>query len=83
MIETRVYEGQKTSFVSGITHYDFCYKDNNDIDTVYDILAESIKLNNPTKDLIDFQNLKDDDVKTMLQDAKRQGFISDYEIETF
>lgn len=32
-------------------------------------------------DLNDFQNLKDDNVKTMLEDAKKQGFISDYEIK--
>lgn len=83
MINCRVYEGQKASFYNGTTHYDFCYKDNDDTDTVYEILAEGLKLTDPDKDLINFQYLKDDDVKTMLQDAKKQGFISDYEIENF
>lgn len=81
MIDIRVYEGKKASFVSGITFYDFCCKDNDDIDAVYDILGENISLNDPDKDLIDFQCLKDDSVEILLQDAKKQGVISDYEIE--
>ena len=80
MMNIRIYAGKKASFVNGINYYDFCCEDNDDIDAVYDILAENIKLNNPDNDLIDFENLKDDDVKIMLQDAKKQGFISDYEI---
>lgn len=83
MMNIRIYAGNKASFVSGINYYDFRCEDNDSIDAVYDILAENIKLNNPSKDLINFQYLKDDDVKTMLQDAKNQGFISDYEIENF
>ncbi|MGL1608666.1 hypothetical protein ACSTIN_22995, partial [Vibrio parahaemolyticus] len=48
--------------------------------TVYDALAENIRLSDPDKDLITFQYLKDDDVKTLLEDAKKHGFISHYEI---
>lgn len=82
-MEYRIYAGNKATLVNGINYYDFeCGPDN--IDAAYDILAESIILDNQdenSQDLIDFQNLKDDDVKTMLEDAKKQGFISDYEIK--
>lgn len=77
-----IYAGEKVSFVDGIDYR--CYitcKDGGDIDTVYSGLAESIELKNPDRDEIDFEDLKDDDVKTFLEDAKKQGFISDYEIE--
>ncbi|RVU70413.1 MULTISPECIES: hypothetical protein [Lactobacillus] len=79
MLDVRIYEGKKASFVDGIYYYDF-EVDNDDIDTAYDILAENVKLNDD-KDLIDFQNLEDDDVMTMLKDAKKQGFISDYDVK--
>lgn len=55
-----------------------------DIDTAYDALCENLRLNNDdddSQDLIDFQNAKDDDVKTLLDDMKRMGFIDDWEIE--
>ena len=89
MMNIRVYAGNKAIFQNGFYYYEFYCRDNDDIDTVYEILAdyeilaENIKLNNPDKDLIDFEILKDDSVKTMLQDAKKQGFILDYEIEHF
>lgn len=77
-MEYRIYAGNKASFENGINYYDFeCEPD--DIDAAYDILAENIILKNDD-DLVDFQNLADDDVKTMLKDAEKQGFISDYEI---
>lgn len=77
-MEYRIYAGNKASLENGINYYDFeCEPD--DIDAAYDILAENIILKNDD-DLIDFQNLADDDVKTMLKDAEKQGFISDYEI---
>lgn len=78
----KIYDGEKVSFVYGTGYR--CYitcKDGDDIDTVYSGLAESIELKNPDRDEIDFEDLKDDDVKTFLEDAKKQGFISDYEIE--
>lgn len=82
-MEYRIYEGKKASFENGVYYFDFeC--DPDDIDAAYDILAESIILNDQdenNQDLNDFQNLKDDDVETMLKDAKKQGFISDYEIK--
>lgn len=82
-MEYRIYEGKKASFENGVYYFDFeC--DSDDIDAAYDILAESIILNDQdenSQDLNDFQNLKDDDVETMLKDAKKQGFISDYEIK--
>lgn len=82
-MEYRVYEGKKARFESGIYYFDFeC--DPDDIDAAYDILAESIILKDQDKDspdLNDFQNLKDDNVEIMLKDAKKQGFISDYEIK--
>lgn len=82
-MEYRVYEGEKARFESGIYYFDFeC--DPDDIDAAYDILAESIILKDQDEDspdLNDFQNLKDDNVEIMLKDAKKQGFISDYEIK--
>ena len=82
-MEYRVYEGKKARFESGIYSFDFeC--DPDDIDTAYDILAESIILKDQDEDspdLSDFQNLKDDNVEIMLKDAKKQRFISDYEIK--
>lgn len=82
-MEYRIYEGKKASFENGVYYFDFeC--DPDDIDAAYDILAESIILNDQdenSQDLNDFQNLKDDDVEIMLKDAKKQGFISDYEIK--
>ena len=79
-MEYRIYAGKKVNLANGINHFDFeC--DQDDIDTAYDALAENIVLEDPTEDdLINFEDLADDDVKTMLQDAKKQGFISDYEI---
>lgn len=82
-MEYRIYEGKKSSFENGVYYFDFeC--DPDDIDAAYDILAESIILNDQDEDspdLNDFQNLKDDNVEIMLKDAKKQGFISDYEIK--
>lgn len=82
-MEYRVYEGKKARFESRIYYFDFeC--DPDDIDAAYDILAESIILKDQDKDspdLNDFRNLKDDNVEIMLKDAKKQGFISDYEIK--
>lgn len=83
MIYIRIYTGNKARFQNGFYYYEFYCGDNDDIDIVHEILAENVKLNNPDKDLIDFWNLKDDNVKTMLQDAKKQGFILDYEIGDF
>lgn len=82
-MEYRIYEGKKASFENGVYYFDFeC--DPDDIDAAYDILAESIILKDQDEDspdLNDFQNLKDDNVEIMLKDAKKQGFISDYEIK--
>lgn len=76
-----IYEGTKAT-IDG-TQFSFdCEPD--DIDTAYDALAENVHLNNQdedSQDLIDFQNAEDDDVKTMLDDMKRMGFIGDYEVE--
>lgn len=51
----------------------------NDIDTAYDVIAESCILKD-SQDLIDFEDCEDDDVETMLKDLKRMHFLSDYEI---
>lgn len=83
MIYIRIYAGNKARFQNGFYYYEFRCRDNDDIDIVHEVLAENVKLNNPDKDLIDLKKLKDDDVKTMLQDAKKQRFILDYEIEDF
>lgn len=77
----RIFEGKKAKLKNGSSYYSFeC--DPDDIDKAYKLLAENVILNNQdpnSKDLISFQYLADDDVETMLKDAKKQGFISDYE----
>ena len=81
-MNVKIYVGAKakSAFEDGICYYYFSCKDNDDVDTVYDALAENIRLSDPDKDLITFQYLKDDDAKTLLEDAKKHGFISYYEI---
>ena len=76
-----IYEGTKAT-IDG-TQFTFdCEPE--DIDTAYDALAENLRLNNQdegSQDLIDFQNAADDDVKTLLDDMKRMGFIDSWEVE--
>lgn len=83
MIHIKIYAGDKARFVveNGINYYYFCCIDKDDVYTVYDALAENIRLKNSEKDLINFKYLKVDNVNTLLQDAKKYGFISDYEID--
>lgn len=75
-----IYEGTKAT-ING-SQFEFnCEPD--DIDTAYDALAENVHLNNQdqdnNQDLVDFQNAADDDVKTLLDDMKRMGFIDSWE----
>ena len=75
-----IYEGTKAT-ING-SQFEFnCEPD--DIDTAYDALAENVHLNNQdqdnNQDLVDFQNAADDDVKTLLDDMKRMGFIDRWE----
>lgn len=80
-----IYEGTKATIDETQYGNQFSFDcEPDDIDTAYDALAENVQLNNQdedSQDLIDFQNAKDDDVKTMLDDMKRMGFIGDYEVE--
>lgn len=48
-----------------------------EVDAAYDILAEELVLKdqNNEQDLIDFENVEDDDVETMLNNLKKMGFI--------
>lgn len=76
-----IYEGTKAT-IDG-TQFTFdC--DPMDTDTAYDVLAENVHLNNQdqddNQDLVDFQNAADDDVKTLLDDMKRMGFIDSWEV---
>ena len=78
MKEFTIYAGEKLyGFVDNPASFNFTC-DPSDIDTAYDAIAENAVLNS-SQDLIDFQNCKDDDVKTMLNDLVRMGFLSDYE----
>lgn len=83
-MDIKIYAGDKAHLINsnyyGYRFSCFSCKDNNDTDRVFGTLAVSLDLKNPDKDLIDFQNLKDDDVKTLLDDAEEHGFISYYEI---
>lgn len=51
-----------------------------DIDTAYGALAENLEVKD-NQDLIDFENAADDDVKTLLDDMKKMGFIDEWEEE--
>lgn len=80
-MEYTIYEGTKATINGGQYIFD-C--EPNDTDTAYDVLAEEIHLNDSSddsQDLIDFQNAKDDDVETLLNDMKRMGFIDSWEVE--
>lgn len=58
--------------------------DPSDTGTAYDVIAESIVLKDQSEDsqdLIDFENCADNDVKIMLEDLKRMGFLSDFDEE--
>lgn len=84
MKEYTIYPGKKLSgFVDNQASISFkC--DPSDIDTAYDVIAESTVLKDQSEDsqdLIDFENCRDDDVKTMLEDLKRMGFLSDFDEE--
>ncbi len=93
-MEITIYAGEKTRLndeFAGRNSATFqC--EMNEIDKAYDALAEDLVLTGfPVDDidwtkeqeqeLNDFQDLRDDNVKVMLEDAKKQGFISDYDIK--
>lgn len=50
-------------------------------DVAYDILAEELVLKgqNNEQDLINFENVEDDDVETMLNNLKKMGLIGNWE----
>lgn len=52
-----------------------------EVDAAYDILAEELVLKdqNNEQDLIDFENVEDDDVETMLNNLKKMGSIDNWE----
>ena len=79
MKEYTIYAGSRLNgFMNGQASVSFeCESD--DIDAAYDSLAENVVVKDPHKDLIDFEYCADDDVKTMLEDLKRMGFLSDFD----
>ena len=81
MKEYTIYAGEKLNgFVDGQASVSFdCEPD--DIDAVYDSIAENAVLKDPSKDLIDFQYCADDNAKVMLEDLKHMGFLSDFDEE--
>lgn len=72
-----VIDGDKAEYVYSGHEFGFVC-DEQDIDLVYDVLAEALDLVSED-DLIDFQNAQDDDVPTLLDDMKRMGFIDQWE----
>lgn len=79
-----IYAGKKLSgFVDNQASISFKCNPS-DTGTAYDVIAESIVLKDQSEDsqdLIDFENCADDDIKTMLEDLKRMGFLSDFDEE--
>lgn len=49
-----------------------------DTNGLYEELAENLEV--AENNLIEFQDLADDDVQTLLDDAKKHGFIKNYEL---
>lgn len=91
-MEITIYAGDKTIINDGSNTAPYCTSfecDKDDIDTAYSALSENLfilstKELDPSEDnadIIDFQNLKDDSIEILLEDAKEHGFISDYEIK--
>ena len=85
MIKTyTIYEGTKAT-IDGKRFTFSCEPD--DVDTAYDALAENVHLNNQdqdgNQDLVDFENAADDSVKTLLDDMKRMGFLSEWKVSNF
>lgn len=80
-----VVDGDKAQFIYEGHEFTFTC-DEKDIDTAYDALAENLDLVNydlyedgDDTDLVAFQNAKDDDAATMLDDMQRMGFIDYWE----
>ena len=80
---TYTYEaGTKATLVDASNNSFDC--EPTDTDTAYQALAEGLHLNNQdedSQDLIDFENAKDDDVETLLNDMKKMGFIDSWEVD--
>lgn len=91
MLKITVYAGKKASLKNGLDSYSL--KLSNDsigysdddyaddlFDAAYNILAKQIKLDD--QDSSAFEDLSyNPTIKLMLEDAKKQGFISDYKIK--
>lgn len=80
---TYTYEaGSKATLANAQGNFFDC--EPTDTDTAYEALAEGLHLNNQdedSQDLIDFQNAKDNDVETLLNDMQRMDFIGSWEVE--
>lgn len=74
-----IIDGEKAQFIG--EGHEFAFEcDPMDIDTAYGALAENLEVKD-NQDLIDFENAADDDVKTLLDDMKKMGFIDEWEEE--
>ena len=74
-----IIDGEKAQFIG--EGHEFTFEcDPMDIDTAYGALAENLEVKD-NQDLIDFENAADDDVKTLLDDMKKMGFIDEWEVE--
>lgn len=84
MLDIRIYESEKAPFnkiwgdgtiFEGI----ITVADSDDTDTLYSGLGQALHV--AEEDITAFGDLAEDSVEAMLEDAKKQGFIEDYEIE--
>lgn len=74
-----IIDGEKAQFIG--EGHEFTFEcDPMDIDTVYGALAENLEVKD-NQDLIDFENAADDDVKALLDDMKKMGFIDEWKEE--
>ena len=72
-----IIDGEKAQFIG--EGHEFTFEcDPMDIDTAYSALAVNLEVKD-NQDLIDFENAADDDVKTLLDDMKKMGFIDEWE----
>lgn len=83
MLNITIYESTKAPFNSALsdgTVFDgtITVANNDDVDTLYSTLAQALHVSED--DVAGLQDLADDDVKTLLEAAKKANFILNYDM---
>lgn len=75
----KIYEGD-VRFINGTDCLEFHCLDN-DVDTAYNFLVKNLALNEVEHDQLILLHLEHEYATQLLETAKDNGFIADYEIE--